>query len=144
MVTVNFYEKPGCINNTKQKALLQAAGHFVDAHNLLTEPWTRENLRRFFGDRPVAEWFNPTAPKVKSGLIKPDELDAETALTLMLHDPLFIRRPLIQVNNRYEVGFDKALVDGWIGLTAATPAQENTRNTLMQQNLQTCPNSQTS
>ncbi len=26
MVRVIFYEKPGCINNTKQKALLWAAG----------------------------------------------------------------------------------------------------------------------
>ncbi len=55
MVTVLFYEKPGCINNTKQKVLLKAAGHEVQAHNLLTEPWTAESLRPFFGALPVAE-----------------------------------------------------------------------------------------
>lgn len=36
MATVIFYEKPGCINNTKQKARLLAAGHEVQAHNLLS------------------------------------------------------------------------------------------------------------
>ncbi|MFZ9738986.1 MAG: ArsC/Spx/MgsR family protein [Prochlorotrichaceae cyanobacterium] len=129
MTTITFYEKPGCINNTKQKTLLQAAGHDVDAHNLLTEPWTREQLRRFFGDRPVAEWFNPTAPAIKSGQVKPSELDAETALTLMLQDPLLIRRPLMQVNDRYEVGFNPTIVDAWIGLKTA-----------VQDDLETCPN----
>ncbi|MGA1410783.1 MAG: ArsC/Spx/MgsR family protein [Prochlorotrichaceae cyanobacterium] len=129
MTTITFYEKPGCINNTKQKTLLQAAGHDVEAHNLLTEPWTREQLRRFFGDRPVAEWFNPTAPAIKSGQVKPSELDAETALTLMLQDPLLIRRPLMQVNDRYEVGFNPTIVDAWIGLKTA-----------VQDDLETCPN----
>ena len=47
MAEVIFYEKPGCINNTKQKALLQAAGHLVDARNLLTESWSSESLWLF-------------------------------------------------------------------------------------------------
>ena len=38
MAKVIFYEKPGCANNAKQKALLAAAGHEVEARNLLTEP----------------------------------------------------------------------------------------------------------
>ncbi|MBE7382450.1 MAG: hypothetical protein F6J95_013695 [Leptolyngbya sp. SIO1E4] len=140
MATVTFYEKPGCINNTKQKALLRAAGHGVEAHNLLTEPWTPERLRRFFGDCPVAEWFNVTAPAIKSGQVQPRQLDAETALSLMQQDPLLIRRPLIQVGDRYEVGFDIPTIDRWIGLQAANPTQQSTRDHLMHQDLQTCPN----
>ena len=50
MATVTFYEKPGCINNTRQKKLLAAAGHQVVAKNLLTEVWQAERLRAFFGD----------------------------------------------------------------------------------------------
>jgi nitrogenase-associated protein len=60
MAQVTFYEKPGCINNTKQKALLLAAGHQLDVHNLLTTPWTPETLRPFLAARPVKEWFNST------------------------------------------------------------------------------------
>lgn len=140
MATIIFYEKPGCINNTKQKALLQAAGHTVNARNLLTEPWTQERLYRCLGDRPVAEWFNRTAPAIQSGQVQPDRLDAETALALMLKDPLLIRRPILQVGDRCEVGFDVPTVDRWIGLKAADPAQQGNCNRLMQQDLQTCPN----
>lgn len=136
MVTVIFYEKPGCINNTKQKALLQAAGHQIEPHNLLTEPWTADRLRPFFGDRPVVEWFNPSAPQVKSGEVQPEELDADTALTLMVSNPLLIRRPLLQVGDRRQVGFDLAQIEAWIGLetVAPTPPADS--------DLETCPRAQ--
>jgi len=62
MATVLFYEKPGCANNARQKLWLTNAGHQADARRLLDEPWTRERLPTFFGDRPVAQWFNRDAP----------------------------------------------------------------------------------
>ncbi len=118
MAYVIFYEKPGCANNARQKTLLTAAGHRLELHNLLTEPWTRERLQEFFGARPVAEWFNRAAPRVKSGEIDPTQIAAATALTLMLEDPILIRRPLIEAAGRKTVGFDTALIDAWIGLSA--------------------------
>lgn len=142
MSTVIFYEKPGCINNTKQKALLAAAGHVVDPRNLLTEPWTPARLQQFFGDRPIAQCFNQTAPAIKSGQVQPDCVDAETALALMVQDPLLIRRPLMQVGDRCEVGFDKDMVDRWIGLQAAEGEQEK-HDQLILQDLETCPNPST-
>lgn len=116
MTTILFYEKPGCANNTRQKVLLAAAGHTVLAKNLLIEPWTAERLLAFFGSRPVAEWFNRAAPKVKSGEVVPEQLDAETALALLRADPLLIRRPLIEADGRREVGFDPQVIDAWLGL----------------------------
>jgi len=139
MSIVIFYEKPGCINNTQQKALLAASGHVVEARNLLTEPWTPDRLQQFFGDRPIAQCFNPTAPAIKSGQVQPDRVDAETALALMVQDPLLIRRPLMQVVDRYEVGFDINTVDSWIGLQAIEGEQKK-RDRLIQQDFQTCPN----
>ena len=118
MVQVIFYEKPGCINNTKQKALLKAAGHEVIAYNLLKTPWTVSSLRLFFGDRPITEWFNKTAPLVKSGEVIPENLDSKTALQLMTTNPLLIRRPLIQVGDTYKVGFNREEIDDWIGLAS--------------------------
>lgn len=117
MAKVIFFEKPGCGNNTKQKAMLAAAGHEVEAHSLLTEPWTAERLKSFFGNRPVAQWFNRAAPRVKSGEVVPEAMDAEAALQLMLQEPLLIRRPLMEANGRREVGFEQELVDAWLGLT---------------------------
>ncbi len=140
MAVVIFYEKPGCINNTKQKALLQAAGHTVEAHNLLTTAWTVETLRPFFGDLPVTNWFNSSAPRIKSGEIKPTQLDADTALNLMIADPLLIRRPLLQVGDRLQVGFERDDIAAWIGLEAADSARQALRDQLMGQDLQACPN----
>lgn len=129
MATVIFYEKPGCGNNTRQKALLAAAGHVIVARNLLTEPWTAERLLEFFGQRPVAEWLNRAAPRVKSGEIVPEELTAQTALELLLQDTLLIRRPLIEANGHRETGFDQERIQNWIGLTPSTT------------NLESCPRS---
>ncbi len=141
MAKVIFYEKPGCKNNTKQKILLQAAGHQLEIHNLLTEAWTKDNLRLFFGDRPVVEWFNQAAPRVKSGEVVPEQTDAESALTLMLSDPLLIRRPLMQVGDQRNVGFDVEVINNWIGLQAVDETQRAKSEELMSQDLQTCPSS---
>jgi len=130
MSTVLFYEKPGCINNTKQKVLLAAAGHTVQAKNLLTEKWTAARLRAFFGDLPVVEWFNHTAPRVRDGEIWPHKLSGEQAIALMLKEPLLIRRPLMEVDDQRRVGFDQDAVDRWIGLSSKAKDRED---------LETCP-----
>jgi nitrogenase-associated protein len=116
MATVYFYEKPGCANNTKQKQLLAAAGHQVVALNLLTEAWQPERLRAFFGDLPLRDWFNYSAPPLKYGEIDPDKLNGPEALMLMVKNPLLIRRPLMQVGDSMMAGFDQQAVDNWIGL----------------------------
>ncbi|MBD2529490.1 nitrogenase-associated protein [Nostoc flagelliforme FACHB-838] len=145
MARVIFYSKPGCKGGTKQKVLLTAAGHEVIPQNLLTESWTVERLRSFFGDRPVAEWFNPSAPKIKSGEVVPEKIDAQSALTLMLADPLLIRRPLLEVGDasdgqslRREIGFDVEKIDAWIGLKPVDESLREISENLMKENLQGC------
>ena len=126
MATVVFYEKPGCSTNTRQKVLLAAAGHTVIAKSLLTEPWTKERLLSFFGNRPVAEWFNRAAPRIKSGEVIPEALDAEIAIAMMRAEPLLIRRPLIEAEGRREVGFDAGVIDVWLGLNGRVEADLET------------------
>ncbi len=116
MATVYFYEKPGCINNTRQKKLLVAAGHQVVELNILTEPWQKDRLRAFFGELAVRDWFNYSAPAIKYGEIEPENLAEQEALALMLETPLLIRRPLMQVGDSLMAGFDQQTVDNWIGL----------------------------
>lgn len=116
MARVHFYEKPGCANNARQKQMLREAGHELIVHDLLATPWRAGELRLFFGDRPVAEWFNRAAPRIKAGEIVPESLDAEEAIASMLADPLLIRRPLIRVGERREVGFHPETIRTWIGL----------------------------
>jgi len=134
VATVYFYEKPGCANNTRQKKLLEAAGHQVVALNILTESWQEERLRKFFGELAVRDWFNYSAPPIKYGEIDPDQLSEQQALALMLENPLLIRRPLMQAGDSVMAGFDQQAVDNWIGL----------KETESQQDIETCPRPPTS
>lgn len=136
MATVTFYEKPGCVNNTRQKKLLEEAGHQIVAKNLLTEAWQPNHLRAFFGALAVKDWFNYSAPAIKYDEIEPENLTEPEALALMLENPLLIRRPLMQVGDRLMAGFDQEAVDNWIGLKEIETNQdlENCPRTLAQPN----------
>jgi nitrogenase-associated protein len=115
MATITFYQKPGCRTNARQKQMLEAAGHAVVVKSLLTEPWTAERLRGFFGSTPVTSWFNPAAPRVKSGEIDPATLDAGAALAILLDEPLLIRRPLVEADGQRCAGFDREPVTSLLG-----------------------------
>jgi nitrogenase-associated protein len=116
MTDVIFYEKPGCANNARQKQLLEKAGHRLEVRDLLAEAWTGEGLRSYFGARPVTEWFNKAAPRVKNSEVDPTRLTEVEALALMLAEPILIRRPLIEALGARVAGFDQAAIDAWIGL----------------------------
>jgi len=126
MAIVMFWEKPGCAGNARQKSLLSASGHSVQTRDLRQEPWSVETLRPFFGTRPVADWFNRSSPRVKSGEVQPEALDEAGALALIVADPLLVRRPLMQVEDRRECGFDAALIAAWIGLSPDRPVVDET------------------
>ena len=64
MPAVVFYEKPGCLTNARQKALLERHGCRLTVRNLLSEPWTEARLYEFLQQKPVVQWFNPAAPKI--------------------------------------------------------------------------------
>jgi len=117
MAEVVFYEKPGCSANAQQKLKLQAAGHKIVTRDLTTEPLTAEMLRAFFNDRPVEQLFTRTHPAIGARTIDPSTLDEAAALAAMLEDRDLIRRPLMQVGDRCEAGFDPNLLNDWIGLT---------------------------
>ncbi len=53
MAEITFFSKPGDAANAKQKAQLVAAGHRVAERDVMSEAWTAETLRPFFGDKPV-------------------------------------------------------------------------------------------
>ena len=128
MSKIIFWEKPGCRGNARQKEILQASGHELDVRNLLTERWSRIELLKFFGDRPVPEWFNPTNPAVKSGEIVPAQVVREDALEMMVVNPLLIVRPLMQVGEERLAGFDVQEVHNWIGLNLYSVGERDPKN----------------
>ena len=127
LADIIFWEKPGCKGNSRQKEILQSSGHRLDVRDLLTENWSTDLLARFFGDRPVAEWFNPTNPRIKSGELNPARLSAQDALQMMVDEPLLIVRPLMQVGRRL-AGFDVVEVHNWVGLILETVGERDPKN----------------
>lgn len=125
MAAVTFWGKPGCAGNARQIALLRRSGHTPEVRDLRAEPWTSDRLRRFFGDKPVADWFNRSSPRVKRGDLRPETLSEADALALLIQEPLLIRRPLLESIDVQTVGFDSDFIAGWIGLaTAPAPVGE--------------------
>lgn len=124
-----FYEKPGCINNTRQKKILKEAGFELDVRNLITTSWNKETLQEFFRNLPKKEWFNPSAPAIKSKQVIPEKLSEQEALEEMTKDPLLIRRPLMQFQDYQVAGFNLEklveVVQGkgvtLVGMTRAVP-----------------------
>jgi nitrogenase-associated protein len=123
-----FYEKPGCVGNRMQKALLRERGIELDVRDILTTPWTVASLRPFFGDRPIVEWFNDTAPSIKDGVVLPHLLDEHAALDLMIDDPILIRRPLLEYEGLQQSGFTQGAVVDVLNIQLASEVE-----------LQTCP-----
>ena len=113
---VIFYEKPGCATNAKQKKSLRDAGCIVIERNLLDHGMNVEELYTFFKGMPVASWFNPNAPKVKSGEIDVNAFDERSALKLLMMEPILIKRPLMVFNGVKLCGFDQKAVESHIGL----------------------------
>ncbi|TGD75073.1 hypothetical protein E4634_03415 [Mangrovimicrobium sediminis] len=117
--TIAFFEKPGCKTNRRQQALLRAAGYEPLQLNLLTHPWQVEELRSYLASLPVTQWFNTAAPAVRDGEIDPAGLDADTALAMLLAEPLLIRRPLLEFEGRRMAGFDEQRLEGILGIRLA-------------------------
>lgn len=126
MSCIVFYEKPGCATNRLQKQLLRATGLQLDVRDLLNEPWTTERLRPFFEDKPVAEWFNLSAPAIKYGELDPQKLSADQALELMIKNPQLIRRPLIRYGAHFMAGFDLATLSRDLPCRGRLPSSSET------------------
>jgi len=116
-----FYEKPRCISNQRQKKYLRSLGIAFEVKNLLSEPWTVENLRSFFGEEPIHRWFNSSAPMVKSGEVDIRRIDAQHALKWMINEPLLIRRPLLELGAIKQSGFEPGPVLSALKITLEPP-----------------------
>jgi nitrogenase-associated protein len=139
MTTIQFFGKPNCRNNEKQKMVLRTAGHTVIEHDITSCDFTAYSLRSYFGDIPVVNWFNVTAPAIKTGTVDPSLLGAEEALQAMLTDRLLIRRPLLQLGDIRMCGFDTAEIDATLALLPQTGTTESI-STLLHEDIVTCPN----
>ncbi|MEY9400967.1 nitrogenase-associated protein [Bradyrhizobium japonicum] len=135
MATIILYQKPGCATNARQIQALKSAGHDVVVQDILKEPWHADELRSFFRNMPVGSWFNRAAPRVKSGEVNLDSIDAASALALMVSDPLLIRRPLIDLDGIRCAGLDREPALSLLG----HQTQEHLQGCLHQATRTRCP-----
>jgi nitrogenase-associated protein len=124
MKLILFYEKPGCSTNAKQKQRLREAGCMIISRNLLQHNMDESELLAYLEKRPTVEWFNPNAPLIKSGALDPYTLSAQKALTLLLNDPILIRRPLMNVEGKRMCGFDTQAIETVLGISLQSKKEE--------------------
>ena len=127
MSTIRFFEKRGCATNAKQKKCLQNAGHTLLVEDLLAYPWAENAvyLRTFFGEKPLADWFNGNAPDIKNAVIDVALFDEKSAIDAMMANPLLIRRPLMEWNSVKMAGFDANEVRAKLGLDLENLPQDS-------------------
>ncbi len=138
MADILFYEKPGCINNTRQKAILVQSGHVLETVNLLEHAWSKEELEKYLGEKPVVECFNPAAPAIKSGELNPMEFTKEEAIARMILEPLLIKRPLMKIGIHYIQGFDITVLNKLIDLDPAQGTADE-KNIFNMNGMNACP-----
>jgi len=134
-----FWEKPGCMGNARQRALLATTGREIEAKSLPDHKWTREELEPFLEGLEVFDWFNHGARRVKEGEVIPEGLDAEAAMKILLADPILVRRPLLQIGEERRVGFDLEWIEARIGQLPNTGRIERLRG----EDLSSCPGEKT-
>ncbi|MBB4198340.1 hypothetical protein CCR94_22700 [Rhodoblastus sphagnicola] len=108
MQKITFYVKPGETSDFPCQQTLADNGYDIEIRDLAEEIWTSALLRPYFGNRPVADWFDPRAPKILSGAINPGAMHAQGALVAMTADPELIRTPLVKLAGRCGAGLTDA------------------------------------
>ena len=78
-----------------------------------------EELKSFFKDKPMKEWFNPNAPQIKNGLVNPDTLGKKEAIRLLFDTPLLIKRPLMLIKGERLSGFDQNRIEALLKTSLA-------------------------
>lgn len=130
ITSLEFFGKPNCLTNIRQRKMLKTAGVELIEYDLLKTSWTESGLFAFLSDLPVSEWFNLSAPAVKTGELVPTSMTATEALKAMCANPILIRRPLLRYQRGYEddiwyaCGFDRKAIEQLLGVRLSSPDEQ--------------------
>lgn len=121
-----FYEKTGCSGNAKQKELLKSHNISFSVKSLLDTSWTVETLNEFFKGLEIKDIFNPFAPQIRDKEININSLSKDEAITLMIKNPILIKRPLLDINGVKICGFDIEKINELLNTNIDTNKKLNT------------------
>lgn len=123
---VVFYEKKGCGGNARQKELLTKAGVEFEVKDMLKTAWTKESLESFFENLEGEQIFNMSALEIKNNEINIASLSKAEAITLMIQNPILIKRPLLEINQTKLCGFDIDAINALLNIAMPKPKDINT------------------
>ena len=121
-----FYEKTGCSGNAKQKELLKSHNISFIVKSLLDTPWSKETLSEFFKGLELVDMFNPFAPQIRDKEIDITKLSKDEAISLMIKNPILIKRPLLEINGTKICGFDIEKINELLNTKIDTNKKLNT------------------
>ena len=121
-----FYEKTGCSGNAKQKELLKSHNISFSVKSLLDTSWTKETLSEFFKGLEVIDMFNPFAPQKGDKQIDINSYSKDEPITLMIKNPILIKRPLLDINGVKICGFDIEKINELLNTNIDTNKKLNT------------------
>ena len=121
-----FYEKTGCSGNAKQKELLKSHNISFIVKSLLDTPWSKETLSEFFKGLEIKDIFNPFAPQIRDKEIDINSLSKDEAISLMIKNPILIKRPLLEINGTKICGFDIEKINSLFNVNIDTNKKLNT------------------
>ena len=70
----------------------------MQARDFFSDRFTKDELRRLIGDRPVSDFFSWASPSFRRLGVARESLSDDRLIAMMLEQPRLIRRPLIVVN----------------------------------------------
>jgi nitrogenase-associated protein len=93
---------------------------------MLKTAWTKESLELFFENLEGEQNFNMSAPEIKNNEINIASLSKAEAITLMIQNPILIKRPLLEINQTKLCGFDIDAINALLNIAMPKPNDINT------------------
>lgn len=87
---------------------MQELGVDVEWRMYNKDPFTKAELSKLIGKRPVSDFLNPRSPAYKKMGLKDKKITKTKAIELMLEDVNLFKRPLVVKGNTYIFGLDEA------------------------------------
>lgn len=117
MKPITVYHYPRCSTCKKALRWLDEAGIPYDAHDIVTETPSSEQLLAWIqaNELPLRRWFNTSGQLYRELGLK-DRLDGmtdEEAAELLASNGMLIKRPLVTDGRRVTVGFNEKTFQTW-------------------------------
>ena len=97
------------------RASLLQMGLKLNERDFFENPFTDEELRQLLGPRSASYFFSWNSPSFKKLGLEKESLHPDRLISLMIEEPRFIRRPLIQTAEDLIIGTDKSAMERMFG-----------------------------